>query len=107
MKKIYPFVLACLMLVISFQLFMQYVMFFGFPDGFSSELDRAEHVLAKVFIWFCIAMAVVFSALGVLSFRIDIKRPLAYGCVLFLIVAAISAGIDMHFRSYMMDSAGG
>jgi hypothetical protein len=32
---------------------------------------------------------------------------LTYGCILFLIVAAISVGIDMHFRSYLVDSSGG
>jgi hypothetical protein len=106
-SNLYPFVLACLMFVISFQLFTQHVLWFGFRDKFASELDVAEHALAIALIWFSIAVGVLFSALGFLSFRIDIRKPLAYGCILFLIVAAISAGIDMHFRSYMADSSGG
>jgi hypothetical protein len=106
-SNLYPFVLACLMFVVSFQLFTQYVLWFGFRDKFASELDVAEHALAIAFIWFSIAMGVLFSALGLLSFRIDIRKPLAYSCGLFLTVAAISAAIDMYFRSFMVDSAGG
>ena len=95
------------MFAISFQLFTEYLLWFGFRDGYASELDVAEHTLAKYFICFSIAMGVWFLGLGWLSFRADIKKYLLYSCILFLLAASVSRAIDQYFRSYMMDSAGG
>ncbi len=105
--RVYPFALACLMLAIACWLFMKNVLMLGFPDGFIAELDAAERDLANWFIRFCLAMAVWFVGLGWLSFRADIKRKLTYSCMLFLLAAVIAIALDLHFRSYMMDSRGG
>jgi hypothetical protein len=107
MMRLYPFALACLMFAISFQLFGEYIMWFGFPDGFASELDTAEHRLAIWFVWFSLAMGIGFLVLGWRSFRADIGKQLVYACILFLLAATITVAIDLYFRTYMMDSAGG
>ena len=107
MKSLYPFALAFLMVAIAFELYMECIYLLGFPDGFIAELDGAEAELAGWFNWFCLAMAAWFMVLGWLSFRADIKRKLAYSCVLFLFVTAAAIALDLYFRSYMMDSRGG
>jgi MFS family permease len=107
MRRIYPFALAGLMLAISFQLFSNYIMWFGFWDGFASELDVAEHSLATYFVWFSTGMGVWFLSLGLLASRIEIKKPLLYACILFLVAATVAIAIDLHFRTYMTDSSGG
>jgi hypothetical protein len=107
MRSLYPFALACLMFAISFQLFQEYILWFGFPDGFASELDAAEHTLASWFIWFSLATGIWFLVLGWRSFRADISKQLLNTCILFLLAATITVTIDLYFRTYMMDSAGG
>jgi hypothetical protein len=107
MMKVYQFALVCLMVAIACWLFMTSVLMVGFPDGFIAELDGAEKELATWFIWFCFAMAIWFVSLGWLSFRADVKRKLAFSCMLFLLVASIAIALDLYFRSYMMDSRGG
>ena len=46
-RRIVAFMLAGLMLAVSFFLFTTYIMWFGFWDGFASELDRAENALDR------------------------------------------------------------
>jgi hypothetical protein len=106
-RSLYPFALACLMFAISFHLFSEYALWFGFRDGYASELDVAEHTLAKYFICFSVAMGIWFLGLGWVSFRADISKRLYYTCVLFLFTVVGALAIDLYFRSYMMDSAGG
>lgn len=107
MRSLYPFALAFLMFAISFLLFSEYVLLFGFRDGYASELDIAEHTLARCFIWFSSATGIWLLGLGWLSFHADIRKRLFYTCILFLFAAAGSLALDLYFRSYMMDSAGG
>jgi hypothetical protein len=107
MRSVYPFALACLMFAISALLFYRYLLWFGFWDRYASELDAAEHNLATYFIWFSVATGIWFLGLGWQSLRADVSKPLLYTCILFLFAAAISIALDLHFRSYMMDSAGG
>ena len=107
MRNLYPFALACLMFAVSWWLFAEYLMWFRFWDGYASELDVAEHALATYFVWFSVAMSIWLLGLGWRSFRTDISKPLLYTCILFLFSAVISVSLDLYFRSYMMDSAGG
>jgi hypothetical protein len=107
MRTLYPFVLACLMFAIAWWLFAEYVLWFGFWDRYASELGTAEHILAKYFIWFSIATGIWLLGLGWRSFRADVGKPLLYTCVLFLFAAVIAVSLDLYFRTYMMDSAGG
>jgi MFS family permease len=107
LQNLYPFALACLMVAIAYKLYVECIYLLGFPDGFIAELDGAEARLAAWFNWFCLAMAVWFVALGWWSFRAGIKRKLACSCVLFLFVTAAAIALDLYFRSYMTDAAGG
>ena len=107
MRSLYPFALACLMFAVSWWLFAEYVLWFGFWDRYASELDGAEHTLAIYFIWFSIAIGFWCLGLGWRSFRADVGKPLLYTCILFLFAAAIAVSLDLYFRTYMMDSAGG
>ena len=104
--NVYPFVLAVLMFAGSARLSV-FVTWLGFPDGFMSQLDRAEQQLAICLTWFSLAFGIGFLGLGAWSFRADVRKPLTYASILVLLVAAGSVALDLHFRSYMMDSAGG
>jgi len=105
--RIVAFALAGLAFAIALYLEMTYVMMFGFWDGFTSELDRAENVLARYFIWFSLAMGVWFIRLGFQPPRANFKLRVLYSCLLFVFAAGVAVALDLYFRTYMMDSAGG
>ena len=99
--------LAGLAFAIALYLEMTYVMMFGFWDGFTSELDRAENVLARCFIWFSLAMGVWFVCLGIWRSHANFRRRVLLSCLLFVFTASVAVSLDLYFRTYMMDSAGG
>jgi hypothetical protein len=106
-RRIVAFALAGLAFTIALYLDMVYVTMFGFWDGFTSELDRAENMLARYFIWFSAAMGVWFVCLGFWRSHAKFRTRIFYSCVLFVFAAVIAMSLDLYFRSYMMDSAGG
>jgi hypothetical protein len=99
--------LAALALAVAYLLFAQYIMWFGFRDGYASELDRAEHRLATYLVWFSLAMGAWFVLLAFRPAHARFKKTVWYSCLLFALVASMALGLDLYFRSYMMDSAGG
>ena len=106
-RLVVAFALAGLAFAIALYLEMTYVMMFGFWDGFTSELDRAENVLARCFIWFSLAMGLWFICLGFRRSHPNFKKRVLYSCLLFALAAAVAVSLDLYFRTYMMDSAGG
>jgi hypothetical protein len=102
-----PFALAGLAFAIALCLEMTYVMMFGFWDGFASELDRAENALARYFVWFSLAMGVWFVRLGFQPSHANFRRRVLYSGLLYAIAAGVAVSLDLYFRTYMMDSAGG
>jgi hypothetical protein len=106
-RRIVPFALAGLMFAVAFYLEMTYVMMFGFWDGYTSELDRAENALAIYFIWFSLAMGLWFMGLGFAPSHANFKQRVLYSCLLFVVAAGAAVSLDLYFRTYMMDSAGG
>jgi hypothetical protein len=106
-RRIVAFALAGLAFAIALYLEMTYVMMFGFWDGFTSELDRAENMLARYFIWFSLAMGVWFVCLGFWRSHPNFGRRVLYSCLLFAFATGVAVSLDLYFRTYMMDSAGG
>jgi vacuolar-type H+-ATPase subunit I/STV1 len=106
-KRTVAFALAGLMFAVALYLHMTYVVMFGFWDGFASELDRAENMLARYFIWFSLAMGVWFIGIGFWRSHPNFTRRVLYSCLLFAFAAGVAVSLDLYFRTYMMDSAGG
>jgi len=106
-RRIVAFVLAFLMFAVALWLDVTYLMMFGFWDGFTSELDRAENALARYFIWFGLAMGLWFMRLGFQPSHANFRRRVLYSCLLFAVAAGAAISLDLYFRTYMMDSAGG
>ncbi len=72
-----------------------------------SELDTAETMLASYFVWFSLALGSWLLVVSFLASRINIWRQVLLAGVLFILVSGAVVGVDMHFRTYMVDSAGG
>ena len=95
------------MLAVAGWVFNDHILFFGFPDGFSSELGRAENTMAIGFCWFSLALAALTLGLFWRSFFAPIGRLLLVALGLYAVVTVGLVGLDMQFRTYMMDDAGG
>jgi hypothetical protein len=83
------------------------IMLDGFPDGFMSDLDRAEHGLTVVFDRIGLAMVFWCMCLGVVAGRWDVRKLFLYACALYSAVIFVSLLIDLYFRATLMDSRGG
>ena len=85
----------------------QYIAWAGFPDGFMSELDRAENQMAIWFCWFSVVLVAALTLLIGRSFAAGIARWLLVVVGLYVLAIGGVIGLDQHFRTYKMDSAGG
>lgn len=99
--------LAVSLLYAAARIGMRYIAFFGFPDGAAAELDWAEKGLAIAFVDISLVMTLWLFGLAALGFRRPIGKLLIGTSVVFLLCVAVILGLDLWFRSYMMDSAGG
>ena len=52
-------------------------------------------------------MGVWFMRLGFWPSHASFKPRILYSCLLFVIAASVAVALDLYFRTYMMDSAGG
>jgi hypothetical protein len=102
----YPFGIAVAVFILRIWLGLS-TMLDGFPDGYMSELDRAEDQLVVVFNWISLAMAVWSLCLGVAAGRREIRKQFLYACALYSAVIFVSLLIDLYFRATLMDSRGG
>ena len=98
---------AVVVLAVVGWVFTQHSEWFGFRDGYASELDTAEHTMAVWFCWFSLAVVVVLAALVWRSFFAGIGRLLLIVAGLYVVAGTVAVGLDLYFRGYMMDSAGG
>jgi uncharacterized membrane protein len=71
----YPFGLAVLILALFFWLSLN-IMLDGFPDGYISDLGRAEHRLIDIFDSISLAMAAWCVLLGVAAGRLNVRTIL-------------------------------
>jgi hypothetical protein len=99
--------LIATILAVMWWVFKEHIEWVGFPDGYVAELDAAENTMAGWFGWFTLAMLVTLGLLIWRSFFAGVGRWLLLVAGLYVIVVAGAVGLDMHFRTYMMDSRGG
>ena len=99
--------LALAMLVLPYLIYVQYIYWVGFPDGYASELDTAERALAVWISWLSTATGVVFLALVARSFFAHVGRWVLVVCALYLLAVTGTVAVDLYDRTYMMDSRGG
>jgi hypothetical protein len=106
-KPIFPATFAVLLpLGVGFS-YIFFMMFAGFPDGFTSEQETANLQVLTVFNWFSIALAGWFAVLAILGLTRDIARPFLWGCAAFGTASVIALAIVSYVVTHLMDSAGG
>ena len=103
----YPFALAFICFVSVIYLNIFFLMLAGFPDGFLSELDRAEVQLVQIFNRISEAMGPWCIFVGIVAGRMQIRKPFFVSCALYCAAIAAALLIDLYFRNTLMDSRGG
>ena len=106
-ERLLAICLIAAMLAVMWWVFKEHIEWVGFPDGYVAELDAAESAMAGWFNWFSFVLLLALALLIWRSFFADIGRWLIVIVGLYVIVTAGAVGLDLHFRTYMMDSRGG
>jgi hypothetical protein len=101
--RIIALLFACVSLGLGLFSYFEFIYQLGFPNGFISELARAQRRLAYIFI----AISVIFSAwfvfLGIVAGR---KQALSVAVILYLVTLASIVLVDFYYRSNLMGSGG-
>lgn len=95
------------MLASALFVYAEHVYLLGFPDGFVSELDRAERRLAVVVIVASLSMGSYLLRLGYLAARQAIGKRLLVALALYLLIWLAVLCLDHHARSYLPGGGGG
>ncbi|MBC8159972.1 MAG: hypothetical protein H7Z42_02030 [Roseiflexaceae bacterium] len=107
MKRVFAYLLGCVAFVASFLVYVEYIHMLGFPDGFISELGRAERQLAFLFIGTSLMLGSYVVYLGSMASRKGIgKRVSVVGLLYVLFIMTLSLA-DYYFRVYLTGSGGG
>ena len=91
----------------AFFVYAEYVYMLGFPDGYITDLGRAERQLAYVFIGISLIAGTYFVYLGWAATKNKIGVKLPVVIVLYMIFVFCLFVIDNHFHSYLDNGAGG
>lgn len=105
-ERILAFLMGCFALVSSVFVYQE-VRLLGFPDGFLTELERAERILAYIFILtsFLTSFWFVF-----LSWRASQQRVVTKLCVtilLYTVLVILLFAIDFYLRKHLRSGGGG
>lgn len=107
LNRIIAYLIGGLVLAASFPVYMEYIHWLGFPDGFITELEYAERRLAYLFIGISLISGSCFLYLGAVGSRKKIGKQLSAAIILYLAAITSISLMDYYYRSHLAGSAGG
>src|SRR5262245_3079787 len=107
MSRIIAYLMGGIAFVASFFIYMEYIHWLGFPDGFISEVGYAERRLAYLFIGISLLFGLRFIYLGKIVPQTGVGKKLSATLMLYLISILSIALIDYYYRVHLMGSTGG
>jgi hypothetical protein len=107
MNRVFAYLIGCIAFASSFPMYMKYIHFLGFPDGFITELGYSERRLAQIFIGISVILGSYFIYLGRMASRKEIGKKLPAAIFLYLISIITISLIDYYYHLHLMGSAGG
>lgn len=105
LNRIIAFLLACVTLALSLLVYFSFVYQLGFPDGFISELARAQRRLAYIFIGISLLFSAGFMYLGMVTLRKQMTKLLAVAVLLYVVV--IVCVLMLNYYLNLTGSGGG
>jgi hypothetical protein len=107
LSRIVAYLLGGLAFVASLLIYIGYIHWLGFPDGFITEVGYAERRLAYLFVGISLLFGTGFIYFGQIAPRIEIGKKLAATLILYLIFILSLALLDYYYRLHLMGSTGG
>lgn len=107
LNRAFAYLVGCIALISSFLVYMEYIHWLGFPDGFITELGYAEKRLAYIFIAISVILGSCFIYLGRMAARKEIGKKLSAAIILYLISIMIISLVDYYYHLHLMDGGGG
>ncbi len=105
--RIPAFLMICMTWMLGLIAYFGFIYQLGFPDGFISELGRAQRKLAYIFIGVSFILSVWFIYLGMVALRKRIAKPLLAAVILYLVIIVAVLLLDYYFRLNLTGSGGG
>ena len=87
--------------------YVNYIYMLGFPDGFISELGRAQRRLAYLFIGISLVLSAGFISMGVVALQKKIAKTLFVAIIFYLVTVISVLLVDSYYRSNLIGSGGG
>ena len=106
-QKILTYILGIVACIVFVFIYLFYIRWLGFPDGYLSALDRAEKILFTAFMWFSLIAGLYFICLGLISSQQTLNIRLYIGLFFYLGVMIFVLVVDYYFRLNLDDGAGG
>jgi hypothetical protein len=106
-QQILAYLFGCLVLCCAGLVYLEYVAYAGFPDGFRTDLDRAHRVLALLFIATGLGFAWHFFRLGRSAGRLDERRRLTTAGLCFALFSAAVLSFGHLFFLFLDHGSGG
>jgi hypothetical protein len=105
--QVLAFLFSAVTLIASLLIYLQYSHMQGFPDGYITELGRAQRQLGHVLIGISLALGAYFTYLGILASRKRITYQLGIAAVLYFIVVITAAILNQYYQLNLPGSGGG
>jgi predicted small integral membrane protein len=107
LNRIVAYLIGCVVIAFSFHIYLEYIHWLGFPDGFITELGDAQRRLAYIFIGISVMLGSCFIYLGAIGLRKAIGRRLWAAIILYIISIISVYLIDYYYRSHLTGGSGG
>jgi hypothetical protein len=105
-ERVLAFLMACFALTSSIFVYEE-VQLLGFPDGFLTELDQAERILANFFIWISFPTSLWLVFLSWIASQQKIRKKLCITIVLYIVLVTLLSVIDFYLRQHLKSGGGG
>ncbi len=105
--RILIYVPACVVFLITVGVYLEYIYWAGFPDGFMSEKERAEKMLSTFFCWISIFFGFYFFRLAWISPKKNNSRKIVFWSYVYLVIILITYLVKVFLFAGLMDSRGG
>jgi hypothetical protein len=105
-KRTLAYFMAGVSLILSAFAYQEW-QFLGFPDGFLTEVNRAEKVLFGLFVGVSVLMSLWFVSLGWLASKRNVSRQLYTTLIFYSLIVVVVFGTDVYLRQRLGGGGGG
>ncbi len=87
--------------------YLAYVQYLGFPDGYVTDLERAGRILYNFFLCISSALGIIFFYLGLSAAKQKTGRPLQISVIIYVALFAVIILVYFILCSFLDNGRGG